>query len=162
MNNVNLSVPYFVDSPPLLIAGIREPLNENSAQAIPLLWQKISPFIGNIPHQLGQVAFGLCVPSNSSSNGVYYYMAGYAVSEFDGLPAELSPLIIPSQRYAVFMHNQHVSRIRETIDAVFDGWLPHCTYQHSNQSVHFFERYDENYNSQTGLGGMQIWLPIVN
>ena len=89
-------------------------------------------------------------------------MAGCAVSEFDSLPPELSPLIIPSQRYAVFIHNHHVSRIRETIDVVFDEWLPHCAYQHSNQSVHFFERYDENYNSQTGLGGMQVWLPIVS
>ena len=161
MNKIDLPAPHFIDSEPILIAGIREPLNENSAETIPLLWKKFAPFIGNISHQLGQVAFGLCVPSKSSSNGVYYYMAGCAVSEFANLPPELSPLIVPSQQYAIFAHDAHLSRIRETIDAVFDQWLPQSGYQHNTQSLHFFERYDENFNPETGLGGMEIWLPVI-
>lgn len=155
-------VPRFVDLPPLLIAGMREPLNEQSAQTIPLLWQKFAPSIGLIPHQRGAVAYGLCVHSSESSNGHYYYMAGCEVSEFGSLPAELSPLIVPAHKYAVFAHEAHVSSIKDTIDYAFDKWLPNAEYKHNSQSIHFFERYGENFNPQTGFGDIEIWLPLAS
>lgn len=154
--------PRFVERPPLLIAGMREPLNEQSAQTIPVLWQKFASYIGNIPHQLGaSVAYGLCVRSAESSNGFYYYMAGCEVGEFSDLPAALSPLIVPAHKYAVFVHAEHVDRIKDTIDFVFDQWLPNSGLSHNSQSIHFFERYGEDFNPETGLGGMEIWLPIM-
>ncbi len=154
--------PRFFELPPLLLAGMREPLNEQSAQTIPLLWQKFSPYIGNIPHQLGnRVAYGLCVRSSESSNGSYYYMAACEVGEFTDLPAGLSPLIVPTHKYAVFRHDGHVARIKETIDVVFDQWLPISGFTHSSESIHFFERYGEDYNPETEVGGMEIWLPVT-
>jgi AraC family transcriptional regulator len=154
--------PRYVELPPLLLAGMREPLNEQSAQTIPVLWQKFAPYIGKIPHQQGNmVAYGLCVRSSESSNGSYYYMAACEVSEFSDLRAELSPLIVPAYKYAVFAHETHVSCIKETIDQVFDQWLPTSGFTHNAQSIHFFERYGEDYNPEAGVGGMEIWLPIV-
>lgn len=154
--------PRFVELPPILLAGMREPLNEQSAQTIPLLWQKFAPYIGKIPYQQGSmVAYGLCVRSSESSNGLYYYMAACAVSEFSDLPADLSPLIVPAHKYAVFAHETHVSRIKETIDGVFDQWLPTSGVTHNTQSIHFFERYGEDYNPEAGMGGTEIWLPIL-
>lgn len=154
--------PRFIELPPLLLAGMREPLNEQSAQTIPLLWQKFAPYIGNIPHQQGnRVAYGLCVRSSESSNGSYYYMAACEVREFADLPSDLSPLIVPAHKYAVFAHVVNVSRIKETIDKVFDQWLPTSGFIHNAQSIHFFERYGEDYNPATGLGGTEIWLPII-
>lgn len=155
-------IPRFVDLPPLLMAGMREPLNEQSAQTIPLLWQKFAPYIGNIPHQLGNyIAYGLCVRSSESSNGLYYYMAGCAVSEFGDLPADLSPLIVPAHKYAVFVHDAHVASIKDTIDYAFDQWLPNAEAKHNSQSIHFFERYGEGFNPATGFGDIEIWLPLV-
>ena len=154
--------PRFVELPPLLLAGMREPLNEQSAQTIPLLWQKFAPYIGNIPHQQGNmVAYGLCVRSSESSNGFYYYMAACEVSEFADLPTDLSPLIVPAHKYAVFTHETHVSRIKETIDSVFDQWLPASGLTHNPQSIHFFERYGEEFCPDVGVGGTEIWLPIL-
>lgn len=154
--------PRFFELPPLLLAGMREPLNEQSAHTIPLLWQKFAPYIGSIPHQQGnRIAYGLCVRSSESSNGSYYYMAACEVSEFADLPLDLSPLIVPAHKYAVFVHEMHVSRIKETIDWVFDQWLPTSGFTHNPQSIHFFERYGEDYNPETGMGGTEIWLPIV-
>lgn len=156
-----MSNPHFMNLPPLLVAGMREPLHEQSSQTIPLLWKKFAPYIGNITHQVGAVAYGLCVRSSESSNGFYYYMAACEVSEFADLPAALSPLIIPAHKYAVFSHSTHVSRIKDTIDYVFDQWLPTSGYKHNAQSIHFFERYDENFNPELGVGGMEIWLPLI-
>ena len=36
--------PRFVELDPLLMTGMREPLNEQSTQTIPVLWQKFAPF----------------------------------------------------------------------------------------------------------------------
>lgn len=157
--NIN---PRFVDLPPLLIAGMREPLSEQSAQTIPLLWQKFAPYIGQIPHQRGAAAYGLCVRSSESSNGHYYYMAACEVSEFGNLPADLSPFIVPAHKYAVFTHADHVSAIKNTIDCAFDHWLPTSGFAHNPQSIHFFERYAEDFNPDIGIGGIEIWLPLAS
>jgi len=159
MDALILIEPRIVNSQPLLLAGLRETMDQHAAQTIPLLWQKFVPFIGTTPHQVGHTCFGICGASDASQQ-IFYYMAAIEVSDFTHLPQELSPLILPSQCYAVFPHNEHVSRIKETIDAVFDEWLPQASVTHANQSLHFFERYTENYNPETGLGGMEIWLPI--
>ena len=156
-----MSGPRYLELAPLLIAGLREPLHEQSAQTIPLLWKTFAPYIGNIPCQVGMVDYGLCVKSSESSNGSFYYMAGCEVSEFTNLPEALSPLIVPAYNYAVFSHESHVSKIRETIDYIFDKWLPESGKQHNAQSLHFFERYSENFNPDTGFGGIEIWLPIL-
>ena len=153
--------PQFVTTGPLLIAGLREEMNEDSGKSIPLLWKKFAPFIGATTHQLGRNCYGLCVASDTSQQA-FYYMAGVEVSDFADVPPTLSRVILPSQRYAVFPHNAHVSQIKQTIDAIFDQWLPNAEVKHMNQSLHFFERYSEVYNPQTGLGGMEIWLPVSN
>ena len=100
--------------------------------------------------------------ADSHSNN-FYYMAGCEVTDFSNVPPDLSPIILPSQRYAVFTHTTHLSRIRETINTAFDQWLPNSGYhlaQEPSQSLHFFERYAENFNEQNGFGGIEIWLPV--
>lgn len=152
--------PRFVELSPLLLAGMREPLSEQSPHTIPVLWQKFAPYIGHIPHQQDAGAYGLCVRSNASSNGDYYYMAACGVSEFADLPAALSPLIIPACRYAVFIHEQHVTHIKDTIDWVFEQWLPASGCTHNAQSIHFFERYGADFCPDVGVGGIEVWLPV--
>lgn len=159
MNKLLLSEPQFLDAQPLLLAGMREPLDENAAKNIPLLWQKFSPFIGKTPHQIGLDCYGVCAASYANQQ-IFFYMAAVEVADFSALPEALSSMQLPAQRYAVFSHSAHVSRIRETIDAVFDQWLPQAQVHHDNQVIHFFERYSKDYDPAAGLGGMEIWLPI--
>ncbi|MFO1389832.1 GyrI-like domain-containing protein [Cellvibrio sp.] len=151
--------PRFVELPPLLIAGMRELLTHDP-DAIPALWQKFGPHINNITHQTNAVAYGLCVHSSENKSGELYYMAGCEVREFTDLPADLSPLIVPANRYAVFTHEAHVSEIRNTIDYIFDRWLPTSGVKHKCQLVHFFERYAEDFDPAKGIGGTEIWLPV--
>jgi len=152
--------PRFLELPPLLIAGMREILSDQSPQTIPILWKNFAPYIDNIPCQVGQAAYGLCVKSSGSSNANFYYMAGCEVSEFVNLPAELSPFIVSAHKYAVFSHDTHVSKIRETIDYIFDTWLPESGKQHNAQAIQFFERYAEDFDPNVGIGRTEIWLPI--
>lgn len=145
---------------PLLIAGLREPLDEQAQQRIPLLWRDLTSSWETIPQRVGLEAYGLCIHLRE---GHYYYMAGCAVWDFNALPSEFSAFIVPSQTYAVFTHAGPVHHIRSTIDVAFSQWLPNSHYQHASageNALHFFERYGENFNPHTGLGEMEIWLPV--
>jgi AraC family transcriptional regulator len=153
--------PRFETAGPLLIAGLREPLDEHAAQKIPALWQQLQAQWNDISQRVSDIGYGLCI---SIDNREYFYMAGCAVWDFNDTPASLSPFIIPSQRYAVFTHQGNVNRIRDTIDYAFDQWLPSSGYAltpKDHNSLHFFERYGENFNAQTGLGEIEVWLPIA-
>jgi len=58
----------------------------------------------------------------------------------------------------VFTHAGHVSTIRRTHNTTCARWLPQSG--HEVADAPHFERYGENFDGATGLGGMEIWLPI--
>jgi AraC family transcriptional regulator len=156
---VELETPRFEDGKPLRIAGLQERLTDN-ADNIPALWQRFVPYIGKVPGQVGHIAYGVTLFKGGGSRDCEYYLAGAEVSDFSGLPAELSQLRIPAHKYAVFPHLDHVSRLWNTIDAIGRKWLPNSGYEIAADAPGFFERYTEEFNSQTGTGGMEVWMPI--
>ncbi|HTF94597.1 MAG TPA: GyrI-like domain-containing protein [Cellvibrio sp.] len=155
------TAPRIEEAGPFLIAGLREPLDEQAAQKIPQLWQRLVATWDQIPQRMPPPDYGLCIHLKGHE---YYYMAGCAVWDFAGLPEAFSPFIIPSQTYAAFTHNGNVNCLRDTIDFAFDKWLPTSGYKHataSENALHFFERYGEKFDPQTGEGDMEIWLPVT-
>lgn len=148
-----------VENGPLIIAGLCEPLTQNSHETIPLLWQQLAKRTIEIPNRINSVGYGLCLNNGTTD---FYYMAGYAVWDFAGLPPGIHHTLLPAQRYAVFSHPAHVTQIRDTIDAAFDC-LPGSGYALDSKpenALHFLEYYGENFNPETGLGDIEIWLPI--
>ncbi|RYZ99322.1 MAG: AraC family transcriptional regulator [Moraxellaceae bacterium] len=148
---------------PLLLAGIREPLTDNAEKEIPILWQSFLALIDKIAHKIDNNRYGVCVQTGEY-NREYYYMACCAVSDLNDMAEEFSPIIIPSQEYAVFTHRGHLSQIRQTISFAFDVWLPASTWSLTRQSthtVHFFEKYTEEFDPSVGVGGIEIWVPIT-
>src|SRR5260370_28453001 len=100
-----LEAPRLENGKALLIAGLRERYTSETMKNI-----------GNIPGQVGRMAFGACF--NALSPDGIDYLAGVEVSSFSGLPRELSVATIPAQKYAVFSHREHVSRLYETLHAI--------------------------------------------
>jgi AraC family transcriptional regulator len=70
----------------------------------------------------------------------------------------LSRVRIAAQRYAVFTHAEHISTIRRTIKTIWNKWLPESDHQLADAPN--FERYGEAFDPRTGLGGLEIWIPI--
>jgi AraC family transcriptional regulator len=58
----------------------------------------------------------------------------------------------------VFQHPDHVSAIGNTIDKIWNHWVPQAGLKIA--SAPCFERYGEEFNPQTGMGGMEIWIPL--
>ena len=140
----------------LLLAGLGERYTCESSSGIPSQWQRFLPSFGHICGQVGRVAYG--ARSNFDDEGNFDYLCGVEVPDFSRLPPEMSRLRIPEQRYAVFAHRDHISTIRRTWNTIWSQWLPQSG--HEPLDAPDFERYGENFDSRTGLGEVEIWIPL--
>ncbi|HJQ57139.1 MAG TPA: AraC family transcriptional regulator [Vineibacter sp.] len=142
---------------PLLIAGLGQRISEATRATIPAQWQRFAPHIGHVPGQVGPPAYG--VICNSDDDGTIDYIAGIEVSDFSRLPGDFARLRIAPARYAVFLHRDHVAGIHASFMAIWETELARAGLHAADAPV--FERYDERFDPETGLGGVEIWLPIA-
>jgi AraC family transcriptional regulator len=152
----NLAPPRFEDGKPLLIAGLNERYNREASLGIPAQWQRFNEYFGKVPGQIGNIAYGVCY--NADDSGNFDYLCGVEVSDFSSVPAELNRVRVPAQHYAVFTHREHIASIRRTWNTIWNAWLPNSG--HTPADAPNFERYSEQFNPVTGMGGLEIWLPL--
>lgn len=153
---VKLETPRREAGAALLIAGLRVRYSNETIAGIPMQWQRFGPYIGAIPGQIGGEAFGVCCDFDES--GRFDYVTGVAVSGLHVLPPELSEVRIPAHDYLVFRHRGHVSGIHATWQAIMANWLPTSGVRMANAPS--FERYAEDFDGNSGLGGVEIWIPV--
>lgn len=151
-----LKPPRIESGKTLLVAGLSEHYSNATSAGIPSQWQKFLPHIGCIPGQIGDVAYGVFY--NTDDSGNMDYLTGVEVTDFADLPKEYARLRIPKHLYAVFTHENHVSAIHGTMKAIWNRWLPASGYEAADAPG--FERYDDKFNPDTGLGGFEIWIPV--
>jgi len=157
-----LEAPRFENGRALLIAGLRSRYTPETMRDIPAQWQRFAPHIGQVPGQIGGVAYGVCF-NTSNGAGDVEYLSGVEVSSASGLPSEFSVVSIQAQRYAVFAHREHVSKLHETLDAIGRKWLPESGQEAAPRAAgapDFFERYGEEFDPQSGMGDMEVWIPL--
>jgi AraC family transcriptional regulator len=152
----NIAPPRFVNSKALLLVGMSAHYSCESSAGVPSQWQRFLPHFGNVPGQLNQKAYGAMYNFDDLDN--FDYLCGVEVADFTRIPQGWTHLRIPEQRYAVFTHAGHVSAIRQTWNAVWNAWLP--TSGHDVADAPHFELYDETFDPQTGMGGLELWVPI--
>ncbi|MGF6173598.1 AraC family transcriptional regulator [Ensifer sp. 4252] len=155
---LKLDSPRFEDSPPLLLAGLAETYAYGRTEGIPSLWQRFNAHFGNIPGQKGNVAYGVC-NQNDGEAGTFRYMAAAEVDDTGALPTGFTSIKLPKQRYAVFLHRGHISSIATTAHHIFGTWLPEAGLQHG-ETPDLIERYDERFDPHSGMGVVEIWVPI--
>jgi AraC family transcriptional regulator len=155
-HSIPFDKPRFVDGPALTLAGLSERYSYETCAGIPAQWQRFQKYLGHVPGQKGDVAYGVC--HNSDDAGNIDYMAGVEVEDLGRVPPELARLRVAPHRYAVFTHHGHISTIRGTWKAIFCDWLPASGYKAADAPS--FERYDERFDPQSGNGDLEIWLPV--
>jgi AraC family transcriptional regulator len=153
----HIAPPRFETGKAMLVAGLGERINHgNNGAGIPGLWQRFHQYVQSFPGRIGQVAYGVCC--NGDDAGNFDYVAGVEVADFSDLPRDFSRVRIPEQRYVVFIHTEHISTVRRTVNTIWNHWLPQSG--HKVADAPNFERYDETFDPATGDGGLEIWVPI--
>ena len=64
----------------------------------------------------------------------------------------------PPQTYAVFEQRDHISAIAEAWKAIWEHGLADAGFQAADGPA--LERYGEEFDGRTGLGGYELWVPI--
>lgn len=141
---------------PLLVAGLRERYTEETIAGIPRQWQRFGPYIGTIKGRIGGIGYGVCCDFDEL--GHFDYVCGVAVTSVADLPPELNGVCIPAGEYLVFRHRGHVSGIAATWRAIMNTWLPASGLR--TATAPNFERYAEDFDPNTGMGGIEIRIPI--
>ncbi|PWJ85227.1 AraC family transcriptional regulator [Pseudaminobacter salicylatoxidans] len=151
-----LEEPRFVDGKPMLIAGLGERYAFDSPNnAIPALWQRFNAYQGSIPGAVPNAWYGICCNFDDSS---FEYVSGVEVTDFSEMPKEFSCVRLAAQKYAVFAHRDHVSKIRNTVHAIWRNWLPNSQFEAADAPN--FEHYGPEFDGRTGNGGLEIWIPL--
>jgi AraC family transcriptional regulator len=144
----------------ILIAGLQRHYTSENLDEIPAQWRNL-PF-GKIPDLVGRAAYG--VVFNGEENVCDFdYLTGPEVSGFSRLPDEFARMSIPAQRYAIFPHRDHVSKLKNTIDTIVKTWMPTATAilaAPCRDEAWMIEYYGEDFDPQTGMGTMEVWFPV--
>jgi AraC family transcriptional regulator len=82
-----------------------------------------------------------------------------AVSSPERLPEGFTTVQVAARRYAVFTHPGHVSALPATIDTIWRKWVPDCGLPVA-RAAPCLERYTPEFDPGTGLGGMEVWIPL--
>lgn len=141
--------------PARLFAGISRTYTMSEREKIPAHWQEFVQYLGKISKQVGDDCYGICWSANAET---FDYLTAVEIGETGPLPEGFTTLELVPQHYAVFIHYGHSSGIPQTIAAIWEKWLPASGLKAANAPC--YERYTSEYNPKTGMGGMEIWIPI--
>lgn len=98
--------------------------------------------------------------NNFDPGNTFQKWAAVEVSDFDEIPREMAPLLIPEGLYAVFVHKGPQSEGHKTYHSIFVEWLPNSEYM-VDERPHFAIM-DERYKKDDPDSEEEIWIPITN
>jgi AraC family transcriptional regulator len=157
----NLPEPRFENGKAMLMAGTRVHYTSETMNDIPPQWEKFAKHIGKVPNEVGRAAYGVGFNFVKTPFG-FDYMCAVEISAAGQFPSDFTTAEIPAQRYAIFRHEAHVSKIRDTIDAIWNRWLPNSGHIGHPEKPYMIERYGEGFDPQKGMGDIELWIPLAS
>jgi AraC family transcriptional regulator len=112
---------------------------------------------GLIEKKVNPIPAGLSF--NLDDDGTFDYACAVEVARDAETPGGLQRISVPAQTYAVFQHTTHVSGIVNTYRAIWNSWL--TDHNRVAADAPSLERHRESFDTRTGEGGVEIWIPIV-
>lgn len=157
-----VSPDRYVTSGPMLFVGLRRYFRFEERAGIASLWHAFGPHLGSITNTIPGAAFGLCLaPADSNDEQGFDYAPAVEVNSLKDLPEGLSGIRIGAREWAVFDHGQHVSSLGATCSAAGD-WLAQSGRRPSEGPMQMIERYGPEFDPYTGLGGCEVWIPLLS
>lgn len=139
----------------MVLAGLQKTYNMETRDGIPSQWERFTAMEPQVDGRVGDDTFG--VSWGMQPDGSFHYLCGFQVASEQKAPAGFATLSLDPRRYAVFTHNEHVTKIQETFDAIFSRWAPDsglCLAQ-----APCVEVYPKEFTMEKGP--MEIWVPLA-
>ena len=154
--DATIGAPRTMDGAEMLLAGLPMRFTPGSTQEIPAQWQKFMAIYEDIPAKTGHAPFG--VYRDMNSDGEFEHVCAVEVAKIMKLPDGLVGLRVPAQTYLVFQHLDHASSLGATYSAIWNDWLP--AHHRRTANGPSLERCMAAFDPRTGLGGIEIWIPV--
>jgi AraC family transcriptional regulator len=154
-----LAPPKIENLPPMRLAGLNQHYTAATLSGIPDQWQRFQPFIQAMADGAPGDAFAVVGRIVDDHDGFDYFSAIPLAPGAEVLPG-LTQMTLPAARYARVRHLGHISQLRATCAAIFEDWLPTSGYDADHKWFSFLEYYGPDFNPQTGLGTVEIWLAL--
>lgn len=139
-----------------LFYGIDSEKN-NLAKKLPPLWASFLPRLGEVPHAVAGVCYGVVCPVHDASDQLQYF-AAIEVSQTAALPDGMHAIEVPHARYAKFAHQGAVQGIDNTVNYIYSSWLLSSGATHSGGVD--LEVYDGRYHPTSDTSLMHYAIPI--
>lgn len=140
------------------IAGLKQSYTMKTRIRIPQPWERFVSQAGSIPNLKSEAFCGVCW--NTEPDCRFDYLASVEVAGPNNLPKEFVSMKLDARRYAVFAHTGHVSAIPKIIDTIWTNGVPDSGLEIDKAPC--FERYTSEFKPDTGMGGMEIWIPLAD
>jgi predicted transcriptional regulator YdeE len=154
--SLGLNAPTYRTVSAQVIAGINRSYDMETRSGIPKQWDEFVSQVHRLNSRKVDVFYG--VSWNSTPDFHFDYLTGIEVNSDAKIPPDFTTVTLPSRRYAVFAHTEHVTAIPKTIETIFTKWARDCGLKIAKAPC--FERYTSDFNPQTGMGGTDIWIPL--
>ncbi len=155
-NTLTLDPPQMERMASRKFAGIMQRHDMDQANTIPAQWQRLQPYLGNVPGAVPGAAYGITTEGDAQ---YCTYLCGVEITGLAELPPEFVAVDVPARRWARFRHKGHISAIRSTIRAIYDGWMPGSG-ERQAEVASFVEYYGPDFNPVSGLGTVEIWIGL--
>jgi AraC family transcriptional regulator len=159
---IALAAPRLVEGRSMRLACLGGTFTPATMRGIVELWNRFGGMLrrDEIPGRVGIADWGLgfhCFDGSPS----FEYLCATEVAE-DAAPPGLRIVEVPALRWAVFAHAEHVSRLGEAIEAIHQRWMPGSGMAADRRpgAPDFLERYGEEFDPETGFGGLEVWYPV--
>jgi AraC family transcriptional regulator len=155
--HAQIAPPAFEKKDKLLFVGLAERCFHDTRHHIPGQWQRFMRHYAEIEHRAQDIP--AAISANIDEDGNFDYVCAVEVSRFGEIPRGLTKLKLAPQTYAVFQHAQHVSKIGDTFDAIWNVWLPESGCKALDAPS--LERANPGFDPRSGEGGETIWIPVA-
>ena len=154
-----LAPPRIEDHPAIRLAGLGAHYDGRTLANIPDQWTRAAPYFQEMTGNRVGDAFAVVGRMDEETDGFDYFCGVPVAATKEVLPG-LSVMTLPATRYAQFAHRGHISELRATCAAVFEDGLPDAKFEADHSYFSFLEYYGPDFNPQTGLGTVEVWVAI--
>jgi AraC family transcriptional regulator len=143
------------------LVGVRERIQEDTRDRIPVLWGRFLELVSRIPNISSDSGHGLSL-NVDLEDGSFDYVAGVPVARVGSLPAGVIAETLPPCTWAVFSHRVRSVPLHEelapTYRWIFGTWLPSSDWEYPVALD--FERYPPGFDPSEARGTIEIWVPV--
>lgn len=141
------------------ISGMSNHFTFQTMDNIPHLWSRFGPYIPELATDGPLTTFGVSGPMREGVDGFDYFAGAPIAKGAEVLPG-LMEMTLPAGTYARFKHSGHISKIRATCMAVYETGLPALGREADGRWFSLAEYYGPDFNPDTGLGTVEIWVKL--